>query len=279
VRVRLAVLGHPLAYTRSPELHRAGMAAIGVECESMALPTPPEALADRLRSLAADGFRGCNLTVPLKEPALALVGRASAAAARATSVNTIGFEGGTFPAGSWGDTTDGGGFLDWIAAMDRTIAGSRVLLLGAGGAARSLAAALVDGGVATLTVSVREPSRRAAGWEAMGLRATGGPVRFVTWRSAEENEAMHAAQWIVHATPLDDPEAILPPPSLPDAAAVVDLRYGADVTPWVAAARARGIDAWDGLGMLVHQARRSLGLWSGREIPLSALERAAGWPR
>jgi shikimate dehydrogenase len=266
---RLAVLGWPLRFTRSPDLHRAGMAALGRACRSEALPTTPDELPARLRRLAADGYLGCNLTHPLKEAALGLVDLAMPAAASARSVNTIGFGAGT----AWGDTTDGDGFLDWLGSAGQSVAGAQVVLLGGGGAARSVAMALARAGAARLTVSVRRPEVCGPAWS--GVPGAG----LVRWRSEAERERVREAALIVHATPLEDPAAILDPALPSSGSAAVDLRYGPEVTPWVVALRRRGLAAWDGLGMLVHQARRSLALWTGAEVPVSALERAVGWPR
>src|SRR5437764_1282827 len=124
----------PLRSTRSPDLHRAGAAALGLDCESHAVRTPLAALGETLARLAAEGYTGCNLTMPLKEAALAHVREATPAARRARSVNTVTF----LAAGSVGDTTDGAGFVDFLASLDRAARGTRVVLLGAGGAARSL---------------------------------------------------------------------------------------------------------------------------------------------
>jgi shikimate dehydrogenase len=264
--VRLAVLGDPLRYTRSPQLHQAGLAALGIAGESLALPTPRGALAERLRELASGGWRGCNLTVPLKEQALGCVARLSDASREARSVNTVGFE----PDGDWGDTTDGAGFVAWLARLGRDAAAERVHLLGAGGAARSLARALRDAGAA-VTASAREPGNCEAAWRALG--------HVHRWRSGEEAASIAACSVLAHATPLEAPQAILPPALIPRDALVVDLRYGPEPTAWVRAARELGRDAHDGLGMLVHQARASLALWIGRPVPLEPLERAVGWTR
>src|SRR5262245_62454427 len=105
--MKLAVLGDPLAYTRSPELHRAGLAAVGLDGESSAIRTPASELGERLQALAAAGYRGVNVTHPLKETVLDLLGRVSEPSRRALSVNTVGFEPGLL----WGDTTDGAGFI------------------------------------------------------------------------------------------------------------------------------------------------------------------------
>ena len=109
--LRLAVLGDPLAFTRSPDLHRAGLAALGLECDSRALRTPPAELETRLDALAREGVTGINLTHPLKEAVMAHLGRVSRDALRARSVNTVGRDGASW----WGDTTDGPGFLDLAA--------------------------------------------------------------------------------------------------------------------------------------------------------------------
>ena len=136
--VRLAVLGDPLAYTLSPVLHRAGCAAVGVACESEALRTSVAQLPGRLADLAARGYLGCNLTHPLKESALDCVAHASVAAEHARSANTIVFR----REGGWAETTDGPGFVDLLRSLRLDPARERVVLLGAGGAARSLALAL-----------------------------------------------------------------------------------------------------------------------------------------
>ena len=264
-RVRLAVLGDPLRFTRSPELHRAGCEALGLTCESRALRTPVAELAAMLARLAGEGLAGCNLTMPLKEPALDLVHEASDEAREARSVNTVTFRNG----GARGDTTDGAGFVDLLYSLERTPAECRLVLLGAGGAARSLALALSRAGSAPgQVISRRRPAADlpwAAGW--------------AEWGSEAARTAIAGAHVLVNATPLGAPELVGLLDDLPRHALVVDLAYGETLTAWAAAARARGLQAVDGLGLLVHQARRSLALWLGREVPLAPLAAAVGWPR
>ncbi|HET7224895.1 MAG TPA: shikimate dehydrogenase [Candidatus Eisenbacteria bacterium] len=263
--LRLGVLGDPLRYTRSPELHRAALAALGLEGSSEALRTPLDALGGRLQRLATEGWRGVNLTHPLKEAALAHVAVATTRAARSRSVNTITFD------REWeGDTTDGLGMLDLLRQLDREPATSRVLLYGAGGAARSLALALLEDG-AEVTFAARDPGPAAAAWE-------GPPCTWATWRGEDERRALERATVVVNATPLPGEQAC-PVASLPPGALAIDLVYGAQPTDWVRAARAAGREAWDGLGLLVHQARHSLERWTGRAVPIQALADAVGWPR
>jgi shikimate dehydrogenase len=267
--VRLAVLGDPLRYTRSPDLHRAGAQALGLACESEALRTPPTELPATLERLAAGGYLGCNLTMPLKETALACLRTVSATARRARSVNTVTFH----PDGAHGESTDGAGFVDLLASLDRKTAGARIVCLGSGGAVRSLALAMSDAGAApTRVVSRREPGAEEAWGGALG-------ARWSAWGSAAAREAVSSADVLVNGTPLGG-EALSG--VLDDAARgtlVVDLTYADAITPWVLEARQRGLESVDGLGLLVHQARHALSIWFQREVPLAPLAAAVGWPR
>jgi shikimate dehydrogenase len=263
--IALAVLGDPLAYTLSPELHRAGLQAVGLTGRSEALRTSPAELELRLRRLAERGCRGVNLTHPLKAAVLPLLARTTDAARIARSVNTVGFE----PNGWWGDSTDGAGFLDLIDSL-HCDAGERIVLLGAGGAARSLALALRRNPAAEIVVSARRPA--AAEWPAEI------PVRMTSWRGSDERRALAEATLVVNATPLATVEA-LPLAEIAERALIVDLVYGPEVTPWVQAARGSGRRAFDGLGLLLFQARRALMAWLEREVPVELMARAVGWPR
>ena len=267
--VRLAVLGDPLRYTLSPDLHRAGAAALGLACKSLALRTSIDDLADTLARLACDGYCGCNLTMQLKERALTLMQDVTPAARRARSVNTV-----TFGAdGPHGDTTDGAGFVELLAELGRDAAHRRIALLGAGGAARSLALAIADaGGRTPHVISRRKPASDAAWGGELG-------ARWCEWGGGAASEALAGSEIVVNCTPLG---AQSPPVSLASLAPrtlVIDLTYGETLTPWVLDARARGLEAVDGLGLLVHQARHSLVAWFGREVPFVPLAAAVGWPR
>ncbi len=266
--MRLGVLGDPLDFTRSPELHRAGLAALGLEGRSEAIRVRPERLGTALGELAAAGFRGVNLTHPLKEAALAHLATVSAPAARARSVNTVCFDGGV----ARGETTDGAGFVDLLRERGRSPEGARVVLLGAGGAARSLGLSLLAAR-ASVSVWARRPAAAAAAWGGIG------GATIVDWDAGPAGDALAAADVVVNATPLAGAGGPCAPARIPRGALVVDLVYGAALTPWVLGLRAAGRDAIDGLGLLVHQARHSLALWCERPVPLEPLARAVGWPR
>ena len=264
--MKLAVLGDPLAFTRSPELHRAGLEALGLPVESRALRTPPAELGARLAALAAEGLTGVNLTHPLKEVALEHVTRLSDAARASRSINTIRFD----TEGPFGDTTDGAGFVDLLGTLGRDVRSERVLLFGAGGAARSLALALRASG-AVVHVATRDPERAAEAWSAIPVpppAARGGEAARV---------ALLSATLLVNCAPESGPqEPVEPALARPDAL-LVDLTYGPVVPSWVRAARAKQRRSIDGLGLLVHQARRSIELWTGRDPGIEPLARAVGW--
>ena len=267
--VKLAVLGDPLVFTLSPVLHRAGLEALGLAGGSEALRVPQSRLGETLARLAADGYRGVNLTHPLKRAAIGHLAETSDAARRAGSVNTVSFG----PGPTRGDTTDGAGFIALLEDLGVGVARANVVLFGAGGAARSLGLSLLEAGAARVTAWARRPGEASAAWERIaGASVTG-------WDSEEGRSALAGAQVVVNATPLTGPEVPYAIGSIPRGAQVVDLVYGPEPTPWMRAARAAGLEAVDGLGLLVFQARCSLALWTGREVPLAPLARAVGWPR
>ena len=258
-RARLAgVVGWPVAHSRSPRLHGFWLEKHGIDGAYVPIAVRPENLATALRALPLLGFSGVNVTVPHKEAALAAVDRASDAARRIGAVNTIVIDADGRLEGS---NTDGFGFLENLAAALpgwRASDGAAVLL-GAGGAARAVAAALVDGGAPEIRLVNRTPER------ARRLAAEiGGPFRIVAW--SERAAALADAALLVNATTLGmagQPPLDLALSALPGDAVVNDIVYAPLETPLLAAARARGNRVVDGLGMLLHQARPGFAAWFG----------------
>lgn len=267
--VRLAVLGDPLAFTRSPDLHRAALAALRLTGDSRALRTSASELGARLVSLASEDVAGFNVTHPLKEPVIAHLSRVAPDAALARSVNTVGRE----PSGWWGDSTDGPGFVDWLTHLGRRPAVERVLIFGAGGAARSIALSLSRLGRDPVRIATRggEDSARREAW-----RELEGAAVWVAPGEPLERAIHDWATVIVNATPLAGAAGPRDPARLAERTLVLDLVYSREPTAWVCAARARGFEAHDGLGLLVFQARRSLSLWLERDVPLEPLMQAVG---
>jgi shikimate dehydrogenase len=258
-QARLAgVLGWPIGHSRSPRLHGFWLAEHGIDGAYLPFAVKPENLAGALRALPLLGLRGVNLTLPHKEAALALVDRATPEARRIGAVNTILVgENGELE----GSNTDGYGFIEHLRASQpgwRPAAGPAVLL-GAGGAARAIAVALLDAGVTELRIVNRSQPRAVALAAALDARAWA-----VDW--SERAGALAGATLLVNSTSLGmagQPALDLDLARLPAAAAVYDIVYVPLETPLLAAARARGNPVVDGIGMLLHQARPGFTAWFG----------------
>ena len=253
-RARLAgVIGWPVAHSRSPRLHGVWLERHGIDGAYVPLPVRPEDFAVAVRGLAAAGFRGANVTIPHKETAFALCDEVEPFARRAGAVNTLVFDDGRIH----GRNTDGFGFLENLRAHAVDPAAGPALLLGAGGAARAVAAALLDAGAA---VSVANRARARA--EALAAALPGLGV--CGWEDVAERLCQCAL--LVNATSLGM-EGHPPLPLLLDAAApdlaVADLVYVPPETTLLAAARRRSLRCVPGLGMLLHQARPGFAAWFG----------------
>jgi shikimate dehydrogenase len=258
-RARLAgVMGWPVAHSLSPRLHGHWLHRYGIDGAYVPLAVPPERLEQALQALPALGFAGVNLTIPHKEAAVSLVDQLSPAAERIGAVNTVVVE----PDGTLsGDNTDGFGFIAALSESDvawRAGAGPAVVL-GAGGAARAVAVALLDSGAPEVRLLNRTPERAHA-----LARELGGAIHAVPW--AERSAALDGAALLVNTTSLGmrgQPPLVLPLDALPRTALVSDVVYTPPVTALLVAARARGNRVVDGLGMLLHQARPGFRAWFG----------------
>ncbi len=253
-----AVFGHPVAHSLSPRIHAAFGRQAGIVLRYEAIDVEPAGFAAALAAFAARGGSGANVTLPLKEAAFALCAEASERARRAGAVNTLvrGED------GRWrGDNTDGSGLVrDLTQRHGLDLRGRRTLLLGAGGAARGVAPALLDAGIGELTIANRTSSRADALADALG-----DPAR-VHVRYFDDLAAQGEFDLVVNATSAARGGAL---PALPMAlvgprSVAVDLSYGEAAIPFLAWARAAGgRQAVDGLGMLVEQAADSFALWHG----------------
>jgi shikimate dehydrogenase len=258
-KARLAgVMGWPVSHSRSPRLHGFWLDRYGIDGAYVPLAVRPEDIGAALAALPRLGFRGVNLTAPHKEAALAIVAEASPEARRIGAVNTVvvGSDGRLI-----GHNSDGFGFLANLrqGAPDWRAGDGPAVVLGAGGAARAVAAALLDEGVAEVRLVNRTPGR------AQGLaRDLGGPCRVMDW--AERASALVGAAVLVNTTTLGmtGAQALdLDLSRLPLQAVVNDIVYTPLETPLLAGARRRGNRVVDGLGMLLHQARPGFEAWFG----------------
>jgi shikimate dehydrogenase len=265
-----AVIGWPIGHSRSPALHAHWLRRYAIAGHYVPVAVAPERLGASLEALALLGFRGCNVTIPHKEAALALAVEASGTARRIGAANTLSFlPGGGFHA----DNTDVHGFVANLrqGAPDWRAGAAPALVLGAGGAARAVVAGLIDAGVGELRLANRTRAR------AEELAALFGPaVLVVDWARAAE--AADGAGVIVNTTAMGmegQPPLEVGLEAAPASAVVTDIVYQPLVTPFLAAAAARGLRTVDGLGMLLHQAAPGFEAWFGVAPAVDAELRAA----
>ena len=255
---RYAVFGHPIAHSLSPRIHAAFAAQHGIALDYTAIDAPPMQFASTLEAVAADGGRGGNVTLPLKEAAFALCAQVSDRARAAGAVNTL-----VRNDGQWhGDNTDGAGLVrDLTGRHGLDLRGRRTLLLGAGGAARGVAPALLDAGVLELVVVNRTPERADALVDALGQP---GRAHSRYWDDLENQGDF---ELIINATSAGrggDTGFSAPFTLVNSRTLAVELNYGGAAIPFLAWARAAGCrDVIDGLGMLVEQAAVAFALWHG----------------
>ena len=257
----LGVCGWPVAHSRSPAMHNAALAAVGLaDWEYLPLPLPPELFAETVHALPPLGFRGVNVTIPHKEAALALADVTSPAAQAIGAANTLTFEDGAILA----DNTDGPAVLELMRGV-LDPAGRSALVLGAGGAARAAVWALVQAG-AQVEVWGRTPSRAAALAEALGARHA---------------VDLGHAEIVVNATsvgldPNIDPFKAIPlkADTFEAGSCVIDMVYGPAETRFLRAARSRGARVIDGLEILIAQGVASFERWTGKMASRQAMRGA-----
>jgi shikimate dehydrogenase len=260
--MRLGVLGWPVAHSRSPAMHTAALAHLGLDGWTyQRLPVPPDLFDETVRALPAAGFVGANVTIPHKEAALALADTATPAAAAIGAANTLSFT----PEGHiHADNTDAPGL---IAALPWPAAGRTALVLGAGGSARAVAWALKDAGAADVAVWNRSPERAARLAQELGVRAA---------------TRADAADLLVNCTSVGLTDVSTTFKDLPldadaigDFSCLVDMVYRDGDTALITAARDRDVAVVDGLEILVRQGALSLEAWTGVQAPIDAMRNGA----
>jgi shikimate dehydrogenase len=268
---RLAVVGHPVAHSRSPAMQNAALEVLGLAGEWTygALDLEPGKFADRVRNLPQEDYVGVNVTIPHKRAALELSDQASEAAGEIGAANTLSFVGGVIHA----ENTDATGLL---SALPEPPAGKTALVLGAGGSARAAVWAL-SGQAASISVWNRTPERAV---ELVG--DTGGAAAEGRVATTGEGEALAGSfDLIVNCTAVgmgeEDPFECLPldPERFGPGVTLVDLVYAGGESRLVGAARERGAAVVDGLEVLVQQGGESLRLWTGMDPPLDVMRAAA----
>ncbi|HEY8368335.1 MAG TPA: shikimate dehydrogenase [Thermodesulfobacteriota bacterium] len=256
----VGILGHPVEHSLSPRMQNAAFAACGLDWVYVPLPVRPEALPEAVAGLVALGFAGANVTIPHKTAVVPLCDEVDDVATRAGSVNTLVVRDGRVH----GSSTDG---LAVTGAVE--CEGAHALLLGAGGAAQAVAAALLDAGVGSLTVSARRPEGARRLLDYLRPRFPDADLR----QAERWPPDADSATLLVNATPLKEELPVAPAARQ----AVVDLAYRPDGKPTalVAAAQEAGCaTVVDGLEVLVRQGAASFERWTGVEAPIEAMRAA-----
>lgn len=260
----IGIIGDPVAHSRSPAIHNAGFAALGLDFVYVAFPVAAGRGRDAIAAVRTLGIAGLSVTMPHKSDVADTCDELTPAAAALGSVNTVVNRDGRIV----GDSTDGPGFVAALREHGVDPAGRRVLVLGAGGAARAVVAALGPE-AAQVTVAARRPD---AGSRAAALAPD---ARVVGFEGLEDVVA--TVDCVVNATPIGMGGE--PPPFDPAVLTgdqfVYDTIYHPSPTPLLAAAAARGVPCADGLSMLVHQAALAFVQWTGRPAPLAEMAAAA----
>jgi shikimate dehydrogenase len=266
----VCVFGQPVAGNPTQYMMEKAFAEAGLDWRYLTLEVAPADLADAVRGMRAMGFRGGNLTVPHKVAVLPLLDGLSPAAERMGAVNTIHREGSKL----LGENTDGKGFVESLRGVTDP-AGKKIVVLGAGGAARAIAVELALAGAAEITIVNRTPERGQA-LAAVLVDKLQANAAFAPWQG--EYQAPEAADVIVNATSigLNAPQARVPLAlaSLRPHHVVADVVFNPANTRLLREARDQGCTTLDGLGMLVNQAVTAFRLWTRRE-PNAALMRDA----
>ncbi|WP_300453652.1 shikimate dehydrogenase [Accumulibacter sp.] len=268
---RYCVFGNPVGHSKSPAIHAAFAAQCRQDIRYEAILVPRDGFAESVRDFAAAGGRGANVTLPFKEEAYGLTTRLSARAELAGAVNTMVFH----HADVFGDNTDGAGLLfDLGVNLSCPIAGKRVLLLGAGGAARGVVGPLLDARPANLVIA----NRAAARAEDLAQRFAGAtsPVGcgYTDLPGMCFDVVINATSASLGGELPPLPSGIFAPGSL-----AYDMMYGREATPFLAFAAQQGAARLaDGLGMLVEQAAEAFLVWRGirpATAPVLAMLRVA----
>ena len=258
--IELGLIGLPISASLSPALHHAAAQACGLAVHYALYPTPADAVASTLTALQSAGVRGVNVTAPHKSAVAALVDELGPTAQRLGVVNTVVFE----PDGTrWGGNTD----LAGVAWALGPVRGASAVVLGAGGAARAVVAALADGGAQAIRIVARQPAAAQALADDLG-----GPTA-TAWALTDLRAALSQAQLLVTCLPASAVNVVLNAPlgEMADAAHLMDLGYGSSAQQIVRYAEGFGLVAQDGLGMLTAQGVAAFERWTNQRPPVEAV--------
>jgi shikimate dehydrogenase len=252
---KYCVIGNPIAHSKSPQIHAAFAAQTGQDIAYERRLAPLDGFADVLRTLVAQGYKGANVTVPFKIEATTLATRLTERARAAGAVNTLGFKDGEII----GDNTDGAGLVaDIVKNAGVALANKRILLLGAGGAARGIMLPFIEQRPRSVLVANR--TRATADSLAAGFKGHGVEVAACGF-----DEIAGPYDIVINATSSSLTASMPPVPASAFAGdtLALDMMYGSAPSPFMLFASEQGASTRDGLGMLVEQAAEAYAVWRG----------------
>lgn len=258
-----AVIGDPVRHSLSPRLHNAGFAALGLDWFYVACPVAKGQAAQAIEAMRTLGIEGLSVTMPHKKSVAVAVDDLSPTAAKLGAVNCVRRDGDRLV----GENTDGIGFVDSLRSqLQMDPDGLTIVIVGAGGAARSIALAMAEHG-AQVGIFNRTATSAEEVVEIVGAAS-----------SVVQEEAIREADVIVNATPLGMSNDSLPfdPTLLSKGQSLIDLIYEPEKTALLLEAESLGVKTLNGVGMLLHQAGAQFQLWTGCEPPLREMAQAVG---
>ncbi len=250
-------MGWPIKHSLSPTMHGYWFSKYGIDGKYTAEPVPAVKLRDALQTLIDNGYSGCNLTLPHKEEAMALMDMHDESCLQAGAVNTVVIKDGKLK----GFDSDGFGFMENLKMQHAAWKGDRVVIIGTGGASRSIIASLRDAGAKRFVLVNRTQERAEKIVSSFGINA-----EIFGWD--QRNEALKDATLLINSSCLGmvgQEPLPLDLNQLPTTATVCDIVYRPLDTPLLAAARTRGNPVVEGLGMLLHQGRFGFKKWFGQD--------------
>lgn len=269
----LGLIGNPIKHTISPAMHNASFAALNLDMIYLPFPTPSDSLRAVFEALKALNVLGVNVTLPYKREVMAYLDEVTPLAERIGAVNTIRFKNGK----GIGYNTDGWGFTTSLEKeLDFTFAGKRVVIIGAGGAARSVADRCLELKTDSLVIANRTESKG----EALAVDLAShfeAVIKSLALADPKLAEEIDAADLVINTTSLGlevgDPSPI-PQEWLNENQIAADLIYNPVVPSFLQAAKSRGLHTINGLGMLIYQGYLAFEIWTGVTPPLEVMRAA-----
>lgn len=272
---KLAVIGDPIAHSRSPQMHNPALEVRGIDAQYIRVHVPVGNVAEALGLFTKHGFLGVNCTIPHKFEALEAMDVVDDLARKLGAVNTVAIRDGKLH----GYNSDGPGFLKSVEeAFGRSVAGLRVLIIGVGGGAgRAVAVQCALAGCAHVWLMNRTPGKAEILEMELKTMAPAVTTTRPPWDDDSIEETLAQADLIVHASPLgmkSEDAPVLHPSLLRSTHLVYDMVYrGSGETPLITSAKAAGAKTCDGLLLLLHQGAISFGHWFGGPVPLDAMRK------